>query len=131
MADSLVLPGRRALLGAMAALPVAAASAAAAELDPHLTWLEEYHALVARLEEEAWLGAHDDPGAWDEVSEIEDRILDTWPTTLGGVAAQLMVVVEAMHRGSCFGDQVTSPLLARAAELLPAPGFVDILAGSA
>ena len=131
MAERMTLPARRELLGTLAALPLAAAPAAAAgPVDPHLAWLEEYHVLAARLEEEAWSG-QDDPGGWDDVGEIEDRILDTRPNTVAGVAAQMMVIVGAMHRGSCFGDQLTSPVLARAAELLPAPGFVDILAGSA
>jgi len=109
-------------------MAVAPASALEAQ-DPHLGWLAEYYAERARADQ---LETDDEANAaYDGCLTITSRILDTEPTTIAGVAAQLMVIVEIEHMGLSFGAGVTGPALERATELLPVPTWYDCLPGEA
>jgi hypothetical protein len=69
-------------------MALAPASAGEAQ-DPHLGWLVEYYAERARVDTD---DNDDMENPYALCHEIQDRILDTEPTTLAGVAAQLMMI---------------------------------------
>ena len=120
---------RRDRLGRIAGVPVAAMPVAASAVegeDPHLGWLAEFYAERFRIE-----AIEDGDDAYATCIEIENRILDTEPTTMAGVAAQLMVIAETNHIGLGHGNVVTRPVLQRAAKLLPVPTWYDCLPGEA
>ncbi len=104
----------------------------AAAQDPHLGWLEEYHAAVARAD--AIDADEDEAGkdaAYAAAQVIENRILNTKPETAMGAAGQLMALVDSLHIGLCYGWDVTGPVLRRAAELLPVPNWRNRMPGEA
>lgn len=119
-----VSAGRRNLLGALALTPIAGAAAASATepVDPHLGWLAEFYAERLRCDAR---GADGDDNVYMACHAIEDRILGAEPTTMAGVAAQLMVIAETQHIGLCFDGGTTRPVLQRAAALLPVPTWYD------
>jgi len=91
--------------------------------DPRLGWLADYYADRARadqLEEDDEANA-----AYSATMDIVNRILESEPTTLAGIAAQLMIVVEISHMGFDFGRDLTGEVLEVAAKLLPVPTWYD------
>lgn len=129
-ADVISITTRRKLLGVMASAPVMAAPPVeATTADPHLGWLADYYADRARADQ---IEADDEANAaYSATLDITGRILETEPTTIAGVVAQLMVIVEMDYMGLVFGEGTTGPVLRQAAKMLPVPTWYDVNAEEA
>jgi len=117
---------RRDLLGRIAGEPVAAVPAAASAAeggDPHLAWLQE--GLAARDIYNASNDPARDERHSDRYMDLRERIMTTPPTTALGVAAQLMVLVDALHEGVDFSGPTTDRVLRWAGQVLPVPAWAE------
>ena len=100
-------PSRRALIGALAAVPVTVALPATAgtAADPHLEWAAEWHRLVD------WWNSPADPTkeapdhpVWERLEQLGELIFDTPATTDAGLAAQLGVGLRHIGADDPMGE---------------------------
>ena len=102
-------PSRRAMLGALAVAPMAAAAPAVAMAgeDPHVAWERMLPGLLAEVA--AGAGRADDDEALDAAVDrlwaVRDTICLTPARTPAGIAAQIRLAIESAEEGSPLTGQ--------------------------